>query len=238
MSAFDARVAANAPGSGHHPGATSVPVRLVMLGPPGAGKGTQAVKFARQRGVPWISTGAMLREAVQAGTPLGRAAKSVMDAGQLVGDDVVIGIVHERLEQRDASEGFVLDGFPRSLPQAQALDKLIDARAPLVIIDIEVPEETLVARLQARRICQNCGWNATPGVPVCEKCGKDALVQRSDDGADVVRERLRVYARSTQPIVEYYRRRPTFRCVDGDQTLDSVAADIAAAVASVDGSRR
>jgi adenylate kinase len=214
-----------------------MPVRLVMLGPPGAGKGTQAFKFARQRGVPWISTGAMLREAVHAGTPLGRVAKSVMDAGQLVGDDVVIRIVGDRLEQRDAAEGFVLDGFPRSLPQAQALDKLIDARAPLVIVDIEVPDEILVQRLQARRICKNCGWNATPGVPVCEKCGKDALVQRSDDGDDVVRERLRVYARSTQPIVEYYRRRPTFRCVDGDQTQDSVAADIAAAVASVVGSR-
>lgn len=207
-----------------------------MLGPPGAGKGTQAVKFARQRGVPWISTGAMLREAVQAGSALGRAAKSVMDAGQLVGDDVVIGIVRERLDQRDAVEGFVLDGFPRSLPQAQELDTLIDARGPLVIVDIEVPEEILVARLQARRICGNCGWNATPGVIACEKCG-GPLVQRSDDNTDVVRERLRVYARSTQPIVEYYRRRPTFRCVDGDQTLDSVAADIAAAVASVVGSR-
>jgi adenylate kinase len=227
----------SAPGRSHGPGAESMPVRLVMLGPPGAGKGTQAFKFARQRGVPWISTGAMLREAAQAGTPLGRAAKSVMDTGQLVGDDVVIGIVRDRLEQRDAADGFVLDGFPRSLPQAQALDKLIDARAPLVIVDIEVPEETLVARLQARRICRNCGWNATPGVPVCEKCGKDALVQRSDDSTDVVRERLRVYARSTHPIVEYYRRRPTFRCVDGDQTLDSVAADIAAAVASVGGHR-
>ena len=213
-----------------------MPVRLVMLGPPGAGKGTQALRFARQRGVPWISTGAMLREAVQAGTPLGRAAKSAMDAGQLVGDDVVIGIVRERLDQRDAGEGFVLDGFPRSLPQAQALDKLIDARAPLVIVDIEVPEETLVVRLQARRICRNCGWNATPGVDACEKCG-GLLVQRSDDNTEVVRERLRVYARSTQPIVEYYRRRPTFRCVDGDQTLDSVAADVAAAVASVAGSR-
>ena len=105
-----------------------------------------------------------------------------------------------------------------------------------MIVDIEVPEETLVSRLQARRICRTCGWNATPGVVACEKCG-GALVQRSDDNSDVVRERLRVYARSTQPIVEYYRRRDTFRCVDGDQTLDSVGADIAAAVASVVGSR-
>ena len=236
MSAFDARIAAGAPSRAPGSGAEPRPVRLVMLGPPGAGKGTQAVKFARQRGVPWISTGAMLREAVQAGTPLGRAAKSIMDAGQLVSDDVVIAIVRERLDQRDAAEGFVLDGFPRSLPQAQALDAMSDDRAPLVIVDIEVPEETLVSRLQARLICRSCGWNATPGVSTCEKCG-GVLVQRSDDNAEVVRERLRVYARSTQPIVEYYRRRPTFRCVDGDQTLDSVAADIAAAVASVVGSR-
>jgi adenylate kinase len=211
-------------------------VRLVMLGPPGAGKGTQAQKFARQRGVPWISTGAMLRDAVQEGSPLGRAAKSIMDAGQLVSDDVVIDIVKERLEQRDAARGFVLDGFPRSLPQAKALDKMLDGRSPLVVVDIEVPEEVLVSRLQARRICRSCGWNATPGIEVCAQCG-GSLVQRSDDNSEVVRERLRVYARSTRPIVEFYETRPTFRCVDGDQTLDSVTADIAAAVESVVGGR-
>jgi adenylate kinase len=212
------------------------PVRLVMLGAPGAGKGTQAQRFARQRGVPWISTGAMLRDAVQEGSALGRAAKSIMDAGQLVSDDVVIDIVRERLEQRDAARGFVLDGFPRSLPQAQSLDRLIDGRAPLVVVDIEVPEEVLVTRLQARRICGNCGWNATPGIETCAQCG-GSLVQRSDDNSEVVRERLRVYARSTRPIVEFYETRATFRSVDGDQTLDSVTADIAAAVESVVGGR-
>lgn len=212
------------------------PVRLVVLGPPGAGKGTQAQRFARHRGVPWISTGAMLRDAVQEGSSLGRAAKSIMDAGQLVSDEVVIDIVRERLEQRDAARGFVLDGFPRSLPQAKALDRMIDARAPLVVVDIEVPEEVLVARLQARRICKNCGWNATPGIAVCAQCG-GSLVQRSDDNSEVVRERLRVYARSTRPIVEFYETRAQFRCVDGDQTFDSVTADIAAAVESVVGGR-
>jgi adenylate kinase len=217
--------------------AETTPVRLVMLGPPGAGKGTQAARFARKSNVPWISTGAMLRDAVQEDSSLGRAAKSVMDAGQLVSDDLVIDIVRDRLEHRDASRGFVLDGFPRSLPQAEALDALLDGRAPLVIVDIEVPEDILVSRLQARRICGNCGKNATPGLAACEKCG-GPLIQRSDDNADVVRERLRVYARSTHPIVEYYRPRATFRSVDGDQTLDSVAADIAAAVASVVGSRK
>jgi adenylate kinase len=212
-----------------------MPVRLVMLGPPGAGKGTQSERFARQRGIPKISTGDILREAVQAGTPLGRAAKSVMDAGRLVSDDLVIGIVRDRLERRDAAGGFVLDGFPRSLVQLEALDGLVDDRAPLVVIDIEVPEEVLIERLRGRRICGNCGWNAAPGVSSCAKCG-GPLIQRSDDGTDVVRERLKIYERDTQPILEHYRSRPTFRIVDGYQTQDAVAADIAAAVASVVGS--
>ena len=210
-------------------------VRLVMLGPPGAGKGTQSERFSRVRNVPKISTGDILREAVQAGTSVGKAAKSVMDAGRLVSDDVVIEIVRDRLSRRDAEAGFVLDGFPRSIAQAKALDRLVDDKAPLVVVDIEVMEETLVARLRNRRICRSCGWNATPGMAACAKCG-GALVQRSDDGVDVVRERLRVYARDTRPILEYYQSRPTFRSVDGDQTQDAVADDIAAAVASVVGS--
>lgn len=210
-------------------------VRLVMLGPPGAGKGTQSERFARQRGIPKISTGDILREAVQAGNPLGRAAKSVMDAGRLVSDDLVIEIVRGRLERRDAAAGFVIDGFPRSLGQLEALDRLVDDQAPLVVVDIEVPEDVLIERLRGRRICANCGWNAALGVSACAKCG-GPLIQRSDDGIDVVRERLKIYERETQPILEHYRQRPTFRCVDGNQTQDAVAADIAAAVASVVGS--
>jgi adenylate kinase len=211
--------------------------RLVMLGAPGAGKGTQAERFARERSVPRISTGDILREAVQQGSEIGRSAKALMDLGRLVGDDVVVAIVKDRLERRDAARGFVLDGFPRSLVQAESLDRMIDQEAPLAVVAIEVPEERLVERLRARKVCKNCGWNAAPGVTVCERCG-GPLVQRSDDNADVVRERLRVYWQSTQPIVEFYQHRPTFRTVDGDQTLDAVAADIAAAVASVAGSRR
>lgn len=212
-----------------------MPVRLVMLGPPGAGKGTQSERFARQRGIPKISTGDILREAVQAGTPLGRAAKSVMDAGRLVSDDLVIEIVRDRLDRRDAAAGFVLDGFPRSLVQLDALDRLVDDRAPLVVVDIEVPEAVLIERLGGRRICGNCGWNAAAGVSVCARCG-GPLIQRSDDGIDVVRERLKIYERATEQILEQYRARPTFRCVDGNQTQDAVAADIASAVASVVGS--
>jgi adenylate kinase len=205
-----------------------------MLGPPGAGKGTQAERFARRRGVARVSTGDILREAVQAGTPLGRAAKAVMDAGRLVGDDVMVGIVRERLQRSDAADGFVLDGFPRTVGQAEALDGLIDRKTPMAIVSIEVPEATLIDRLSSRRICAKCGWSPAPGVTSCERCG-GPLVRRRDDTVDVVRERLRVYARDTQPLLELYQPRPTFRAVDGDQTPDAVAADIAAAVASVSG---
>jgi adenylate kinase len=211
-------------------------VRLIVLGPPGAGKGTQAERFARGRGVPKISTGDILREAVQAGTELGRAAKAIMDSGRLVGDEIMIGIIRERLARPDAARGFVLDGFPRTVVQAEALDQMLDSSPPLVVVNVEVPEEALVQRLSGRRICESCGWIAVPGALTCPKCG-GALVQRRDDNADVVRERLRVYARDTEPLVRYYESRPTFRSVDGDQTPDSVAADIAAAIASVVGGR-
>lgn len=216
---------------------SNVAVRLVMLGPPGAGKGTQAERFARTHGIPRISTGDILRDAVAAGTDMGRAAREVMNAGRLVGDDIMIGIVRERLERTDAQAGFVLDGFPRTVVQAQALDDLVDEAAPLVIVDIEVPTDTLVKRLQTRRICGSCGVGAPPGAKVCAKCG-GALVARADDNEMVVRERLAVYERNTQPIVDFYQRRNTFRSIDGDQTEDSVAADLAAAVASVLGGRR
>lgn len=211
-------------------------VRLVVLGPPGAGKGTQAERFARDRGVPRISTGDILREAVQIGTPLGRAAKIVMDSGRLVGDDVVIGIIHERLARPDTARGFVLDGFPRTVAQADALDRLLDGKTPLVIVAIEVPEETLVRRLSIRRICKICGWNATPGAAMCQRCGGE-LIQRGDDDDAVVRERLSVHRLETGPLVAHYRPRPMFRSVNGDQSLDAVAADIAAAVSAVLGVR-
>ena len=212
-------------------------MRLILLGPPGAGKGTQAQRLVQKYGILHLSTGQMLRAAIADGTPVGIRVKALIERGALVPDEIVVGIIADRIARPDARRGFVLDGFPRSLPQARALDRMIDARAPLVIVDIDVPDETLVARLQARRICRNCGWNAAPGVTGCERCG-GPLVQRSDDGLEVVRERLRVYARSTRPIVEFYETRSTFRSVDGDQTLDSVAADIAAAVASVIGAPR
>ena len=207
-----------------------------MLGAPGAGKGTQAERFGREKGVPRVSTGDILREAVQAGTELGRQSKAVMESGQLVGDDIMIGIVRERLLRPDTAPGFVLDGFPRTVKQAQSLDKMLDGSGPLVIVNIEVPEETLIERLTLRRICGSCGWNAVPGLNACSKCGGQ-LVQRRDDNVEIVRERLGVYARDTQPLVDFYRDRATFRSVDGDQTADAVAADLAAAVASASGVR-
>jgi adenylate kinase len=208
-----------------------------MLGPPGAGKGTQAERLAKRHGIPRISTGDILREAVQADTALGRAARVVMDSGRLVGDDVILGIIEERLARADARQGFVLDGFPRTVAQAQAFDDLVVAVKTVAIVSIEAPDATLVERLAGRRICVKCGWSPPPGVTVCERCGGQ-LVRRKDDTVDVVRERLRVYERDTQPLLEYYEGRAGFRAVDGDQTPDAVAADIASAVASVVGGER
>jgi len=206
-------------------------VNLIMLGPPGAGKGTQAESFAREHRIPRISTGDMLREAVQAGTPVGLTAKARMDEGALVSDDLIIALVGERLDRPDTRGGFVLDGFPRTVAQAGALDALMAARDPLVVVEMVVPGEVLVRRVLGRRICSRCGANAGPADQACVKCG-GPLVQRSDDSERVVRERLNVYERDTQPLVAYYRCRPTFRTVDGNRPPDEVAAAIRGAVAS------
>jgi len=199
-------------------------LNVVMLGPPGAGKGTQSERFARTHGVPKIATGDILREAIHADTPLGRSAKATIYAGALVSDDVMIGIVGERLERPDTAGGFVLDGFPRTVPQAKALDGMIDGRGALVVVDIVVPEEVLLRRLAARRICGECGVNALiEWTTVCGSCG-GPLVHRFDDENGVVRARLRVYHEQTAPIVDFYRGRPTFRRIDGNQPPDVVTA--------------
>jgi len=205
-------------------------LNVIMMGPPGAGKGTQADRFARSRGIPKISTGDILREAVQAGTELGLRARAVMERGELVSDDLIIGIVQNRLDRPDTAGGFVLDGFPRTVAQARALDGLVAGRAPLIVVDIAVADDELVHRLTARRVCSACGTNADRAADaVCGRCG-GSLVQRADDREDVVRERLRVYARDTRPLIEFYRGRPTFRSVNGAQPPDAVAADLAAAI--------
>jgi adenylate kinase len=211
-----------------------VALNLIMLGPPGAGKGTQAERFAKSRGIPRISTGDILREAVHAKTDIGLRAKAIMDRGELVSDDVMIGIVRERLERNDAMTGFVLDGFPRTVAQASALDGIMNERDPLIVVDIVVPEAELVRRLGTRMICDDCGTGAPIGSAVgaaCANCG-GKLVQRPDDNQAIVIERLKVYHRQSEPLVEYYRVRPTFRSIDGAQAPDRVAADLAAAIAA------
>jgi adenylate kinase len=172
-------------------------LNVIMMGAPGAGKGTQAGRFARERGLPKISTGDMLREAIKAGHPVALEAKARMDRGELVDDDTIIAIVKDRLQQPDAQKGFVLDGFPRTVAQARALDEIMTQRnnGPLIVVDVMVPPEELVRRLAMRRICVDCGNNADPAATgKCLKCG-GRLEQRADDDQDVVRERLNVYTR-------------------------------------------
>jgi adenylate kinase len=242
-------------------------LNLIMLGPPGAGKGTQAERFARARGIPRVSTGDILRDAVHAGTGIGGRVKEIMARGELVSDDVMIRVVRERLEQRDARGGFVLDGFPRTIAQAEALDAFMEGRGPLIVVDIVVPEAEIVRRLGSRLICADCGVNAGSAAdmggavaskvvlpvgavvaaadagaaidapaasPRCRRCG-GPLVQRADDSDGVVLARLKVYHRQTEPLVMYYRNRPTFRSVDGAQAPDRVAAALAAAIDAAHG---
>src|SRR5258708_13658246 len=180
-------------------------LNLLMLGPPGAGKGTQAERFARERGIPKISTGDILREAVANKTEIGLRAKAVMDRGELVGDDVMIGIVGERLERPDAVNGFVLDGFPRTVAQASALDGIMAERDPLIVVDIVVPEDELVRRLGTRSICRLCGTGASVGSTVgaaCAKCG-GPLVQRPGANQAVAHERLKADDRHPEPVQAY-----------------------------------
>ena len=175
-----------------------------------------------------------------AGTEIGLRAKAVMEQGGLVSDEIFLGVVRERLTKLDAQAGFLLDGFPRTVAEAQALDLMMAGRDPLVVVDIAVADEELVRRLTSRRVCGVCGANAdvpAPGEPLpasCSRCG-GALTQRADDREEVIRQRLKVYARDTRPLVDFYRGRPTFRAVDGARAPEQVANDLAAAVDAVVG---
>ena len=204
-------------------------LNVIMMGPPGAGKGTQAGRIARERGLLKISTGDILRDAIKEGQPEALLAKAKMDRGELVDDPTMIAIVRTRLMRQDAQRGVVLDGFPRTVAQARALDQILDERGQetLVVVDVVVPEAELVRRLASRRICSNCGTTADPSYlePACQKCG-GKMVQRADDNQGVVLERLKVYHRETKPVLEYYRKRPTFRAVNGAQAPDIVAREL------------
>jgi len=212
-------------------------VRVAFLGPPGAGKGTQARELAREWGVPQIATGDMLREAVAAKTPLGLEAKRYMDQGALVPDEVVVGATAERLAAPDAARGFILDGFPRTIAQAEALARLLkDAGHALdVVLYFDVSEPELLRRLTGRRVCRACGhtYHLTSSPPkragVCDACGGE-LYQRVDDSEATVRNRLEVYRKQTAPLLDYYRQRNVLTTVSGEGSIEEIRDAIRAAV--------
>ena len=205
-------------------------LNLVVLGKQGAGKGTQSLRLAERFHLAHISTGDILRSAVKAGTPLGLQVKAVMEAGELVSDDLVIKLVEERFATPDAERGGVLDGFPRTLAQANALEALLGQSGIDLCVNLEVPSELVTQRLSSRRVCQECATNyrdtdesAISGV--CAKCG-GTVVQRSDDRPEAIRQRLEFYERDTAPLLDFYESRGLLVTVNGDQSPDEVTKDI------------
>ena len=212
-------------------------MRLIFLGPPAAGKGTQAKRLAAECGIPHISTGDILRAASKGGTYLGREAKRYMDRGALVPDDVMIGIIQERLQQSDCVPGFILDGFPRTIPQAESLAELLKSmNTPLdYVVNMEVPVEEILRRMNGRLTCQNCGrmYNLMlnpPQTPGRCDCCRGILSQRADDRIETVHERIGVYRQSTQPLIEYYSARGLLTTIDGTGSIDAIAKRIGQAV--------
>jgi len=209
--------------------------RLVILGRQGAGKGTQCVRLSRHYVVPHISTGDMLRAAVREETELGKTAKEIMDAGGLVGDDIMIGLVAERLKRADAvTRGYILDGFPRTVVQADALDDIAGERPIDVVIDLHVDRDVVLQRITARRVCRDCGTNYTATGSerqpwICEVCGGDVL-QRADDHPDAVNRRLDLYETQTAPLIEHYTTQGRLAVVDGVGTPDQVFIRLTLAV--------
>jgi adenylate kinase len=213
------------------PAAGSQPLNVVLVGLPGSGKGTQGSQFARRHGIPKISTGDMLRDAVARGTALGREVEATLASGGLVPDDMIIRVVEARLQHPDTRGGFVLDGFPRTLPLAAALERLMTGRGRLIVIYLDVSPDVILHRILSRRICESCGQADTgaPTTEYCASCG-GSFVTRADDHEDVVRRRVAAYVENTAPLVEWYRKAPTFRAIDGNQPLADVARAFDAAV--------
>lgn len=204
-------------------------MKLILLGAPGAGKGTQAEVICSQKKIPAISTGNILREALKNGTEMGLRAKSYMESGALVPDEILIGIIKDRIKEKDCENGFILDGFPRTIPQAEALDEMgadID-----VVLDIEVADEDIVTRMSGRRVCEKCGASyhvlyKQPKVEgVCDACA-GALIQRKDDHPDTVKERLEVYHSQTEPLKEYYSKQGKLRVVHGQDKVEDTTRKV------------
>ncbi|WP_088187405.1 adenylate kinase [Desulfosporosinus sp. FKA] len=208
-------------------------MKIILMGGPGAGKGTQAGPLVEKYHFPHISTGDMFRAAIKEGTALGLKAKSYMDAGGLVPDEVTIGIVAERLAQPDCAEGFLLDGFPRTLAQGNALNEILDSLGMKLdgVINIEVAEDVLIPRLTGRRVCRKCGasyhmvFNPPQQEGVCGQCGGE-LYQRSDDTVETAKNRLNVYNQQTEPLINFYQQQGLLKRINGDQPIDKVFADI------------
>ncbi len=208
-------------------------MKIIMLGAPGAGKGTQAKKIAEKYGIPHISTGDIFRANIKGGTELGMKAKSYMDQGQLVPDDVTIGMLLDRISEADCADGYVLDGFPRTIPQAESLTKALEERNEKMdyAINVDVPDAAIVDRMSGRRACVKCGatyhivYNAPAKEGICDACG-EALVLRDDDKPETVQKRLSVYHDQTQPLIDYYKKADILVAVDGTKDLNEVFKDI------------
>lgn len=204
-------------------------MKLIFLGPPGAGKGTQAEKISELYGIAHISTGDMLRSQMREGTPLGAEAKGYIDRGELVPDELIVAMVAERIKEEDCANGFLLDGFPRTVSQAEALNGISDID---MVIDIAVPAERLMERIGGRRMCSGCGagyHTSSYHKDTCEKCGASLYI-RDDDRPETVKHRITVYERQTKPLIDYYRKKGNLSRVNGDNTPDRVFDDVAAAI--------